>query len=107
MITSLAQTQSGWIEPIEKWINQASSLIEVAECGTLLDKKRASKEIFGSNLRLSASEASGQTVHPWDYLAEFKNSLKNRESFQNCCDLEPRVGVGPTTCGLRYRCSTS
>ena len=42
-----------------------------------------------ANLRLSASEASGQTVHPWDFLQEIKNSLKNRESFQNCCDLEP------------------
>jgi len=28
-------------------------------------------------------------VHPWDFLAEFKNSLKNNENFQNCCDLEP------------------
>ncbi|MCE7898349.1 recombinase family protein [Candidatus Microgenomates bacterium CPR3] len=47
MITSLAQTQSGWIEPMEKWINQASSLIEVAECDDLLRKKVVSKEIFG------------------------------------------------------------
>ncbi len=107
MITSLAQTQSGWIEPMEKWVNQASSLIEVAECGTLLDKKRASKEIFGSNLRLSASEASGTAQHPWDFLQETKNSFINSEIFANCALLEPRQGIEPWTCGLRYRCSTN
>lgn len=93
MITSLAQTQSGWIEPMEKWINQAGSLIEVAECDDLLAKKVVSKEIFGSNLRLSASEASGTAKHPWDFVQETKNSLKNRESFQNRCDLERVRGI--------------
>ena len=88
MITSLAQTQSGWIEPMEKWINQASSLIEVAECDDLLRKKVVSKEIFGSNLRLSASEASGTAQHPWDFLQETKNSFKNSEIFANCALLE-------------------
>jgi len=96
-ITSLAQTQSSWIEPMEKWVGKAESLPTVAECGTLEDIKRASKEIFGSNLRLSASEASGTAQHPWDFLVEFKNSLKNNESFQNCCDLERDTRIEPVS----------
>ena len=96
-ITSLAQTQSGWIEPMEKWINQASSLIEVAECDDLLAKKVISKEIFGSNLRLSGSVASGQTVHPWDFLQETKNSFKNGGDFEICSLLERVTGIGPVS----------
>ena len=96
-ITSLAQTQSGWIEPMEKWVNQAGSLIEVAECGTLLEQKSTSKEIFGSNLRLSASEASGTAQHPWDFLAEFKNSIKNGGDFEKCDFLERVTGIGPVS----------
>ena len=94
-ITSITQMQSGWIEPMEKWINQASSLIEVAECDDLLQKKVVSKEIFGSNLRLSASEASGTAQHPWDFLAEYKNSFKNSEIFANCALLERVRGLEP------------
>jgi len=96
-ITSLAQTQSGWIEPMEKWIGKAESLPTVAECSELEGIKLASKEIFGSNLRLSASAASGQPVHPWDFLAEHKNSLKNNENFQKCAFLERVTGVGPVS----------
>ncbi len=95
MITSLAQTQSGWIEPMEKWINQASSLIEVAECDDLLRKKVVSKEIFGSNLRLSASEASGEPQHPWDFVLSAKTAVKNDENFQQCAFLERVTGIGP------------
>ena len=105
-LITLERTQTGWIEPMSKWIVQAENLPAIAECGTLLDKKRASEEVFGSNLQLSASEASGTAQHPWDFLAETKNSFKNSEIFANCALLEPKVGLEPTTCGLRYRCST-
>ena len=106
-ITSLAQTQSGWIEPMEKWINQASSLIEVAECDDLLRKKVVSCEIFGSNLRLSASEASGQHRDPWQFIVETKNSVKNAENFQQCAILEPTPGIGPETSFLPRMRSTN
>ena len=107
MITSLAQTQSGWIEPMEKWINQASSLIEVAECVDLLRKKVVSCEIFGSNLRLSASEASGTAQHPWDFVLSAKTAMKNDENFLQCAFLEPRRGIGPLTFPLPRECSTN
>ena len=80
---------------MSKWIVQAENLPAIAECGTLLDKKRASEEVFGSNLQLSASEASGQTVQPWDFLQETKNSFKNSEIFVNCALLERVRGIEP------------
>ena len=91
-LLTLERTQTGWIEPMQKWIVQAENLPAIAECGTLLDKKRASKEIFGSDLRLSASEASGQHRDPWQFIVETKNSVKNAENFQQCAILE-RVTV--------------
>ena len=63
-LARMTQTQTGWIGPMEKWINQAENLPVVAECGTLLEQKRAAKEIFGSDLWLSASEASGTAQSP-------------------------------------------
>ena len=40
-------------------------------------------------LQLSASAASGTYRDPWDFVVRAKNSLKNRESFQNCELLVP------------------
>lgn len=88
-LITLERTQTSWIEPMSKWIVQAENLPAIAECDDLLAKKVVSKEIFGSNLRLSASEASGQPVQPWDFLQETKNSFKNSEIFANCALLEP------------------
>ena len=42
-----------------------------------------------ANLRLSASEASGQHRDPWQFIVETKNSVKNAENFQQCAILEP------------------
>ena len=105
-LLTLERTQTGWIEPFSKCIDQAENLPAVAECGTLLEQKSAAKLLFGSNLQLSASEASGTAQSPWDFLQETKNSFKNSEIFADCAILEPKVGLEPTTCGLRYRCST-
>ena len=92
---------------MEKWINKASSLPTITECDDLLAKKIIAKEIFESNLRLSASEASGTAQHPWDFLAETKNSFKNSEIFANCALLEPREGIEPSTSFLpRKRSAT-
>ena len=88
-LLTLERTQTGWIEPFSKWIDQAENLPVVAECGSLLEQKSAAKLLFGSNLQLSASEASGQYRDPWDFVVRAKNSLKNSESFQNCELLVP------------------
>ena len=88
-LITLERTQTGWVEPMAKWINKASSLPTLAECDDLLAKKIIAKEIFGSNLQLSASEASGQYSDPWDFVMRAKNSCKHLENLQLCGDWVP------------------
>ena len=87
-LITLERTQTGWVEPFSAWINQATSLIETAECGGLTGIKSTSVEVFGSNLLLSASEASGEPQHPWDFVLSAKNSIKNGGDFEKCDLLE-------------------
>ena len=96
-LITLERTQTGWIEPMSKWIVQAENLPAIAECDDLLRKKVVSKEIFGSNLRLSASEVSGTAQSPWDFIGETKNSIKNGENFEICSLLERVTGIGPVS----------
>lgn len=60
------QKRTGWIEPMREWIKEAVNLPKIARESNLLPKKVATKEIFGSNLRLSARKV---------ILGEFKNDL--------------------------------
>ena len=80
---------------MSKWIVQAENLPAIAECDNLLAKKVVSKEIFGSNLRLSASVASGTAQHPWDFVLSAKTAVKNAENFQQCDLLERVRGLEP------------
>ena len=41
-----------------------------------------------ANLRLSASEASGEPEHPWDFVLSAKNSFKNGGDFEKSGKLE-------------------
>ena len=94
-LITLEQTQTGWVEPMSKWINKASSLPTIAECDDLLAKKIIAKEIFGSNLQLSASEASGTYNEPWDFVVRAKNSCKHLENLQLCGDWVRLAGIEP------------
>ena len=96
-LITLERTQIGWIEPFSAWLNQATSLIETAECGGLKGIKSASVEVYGSNLLLSASEASGEPQHPWDFVLSAKNSIKNGGDFEKCDLLERVTGIGPVS----------
>ncbi len=51
---ALETSRIGWLEPMREWIQVAENLPEIVRDGTLLKKKVAAKEIFGSNLRLRA-----------------------------------------------------
>src|SRR3989344_5023225 len=55
--TNLEQKRTGWIEPMQEWIKEASSLPKIARESNLFAKKVAAKEIFGSNLVLANREA--------------------------------------------------
>ena len=54
---TLEQKQTGWVEPMRKWIKQAENLPKIARDSNLFGKKVAAKEIFGSNLLLAGKEA--------------------------------------------------
>jgi hypothetical protein len=47
------KTQTDWIEPMEKWINYATTLQKIARAPELIPKKVAAEKVFGSNLTLS------------------------------------------------------
>jgi DNA invertase Pin-like site-specific DNA recombinase len=53
---TLETSRIGWLEPMREWIQVAENLSEIVRDGTLLKKKVAAKEIFGSNLCLRARE---------------------------------------------------
>ena len=95
-LITLEQTQTGWIEPMSKWIIKAENLPKIAECDDLLSKKVVSKEIFGSNLLLFGQTISGEPNLPWNLVLNAKNSVKNGENFDECAILERVEGIGPS-----------
>jgi len=56
-IIEIEQKQNDWLEPMRNWINYAQALSKIARDSNLLEKKAATKEIFGSNLFLASREA--------------------------------------------------
>ena len=54
--TKLEQKQSGWLGPMQNWIQQAQNLSTIAREDNLFEKKVVAKEIFGSNLSLSQKQ---------------------------------------------------
>ncbi len=53
----LTLANTGWLEPFKEWINEASSLYNLAKGQDLLAKKTQLRKIFGSNLILSTKKA--------------------------------------------------
>ena len=49
----LRREQLAWVEPMQKWIEQAQNMENIAQSKNLFEKKVAAKEIFGSNLLLT------------------------------------------------------
>ena len=86
-LARMTQTQTGWIEPFSAWLDKAGALSKISECSGLSEIKSASEEVFGSNLLLSASEASEEPQHPWDFIVETKNSARNSEISEKCAIL--------------------
>ena len=66
--TNLEQKRTGWVEPMENWIKEAENLPKIARENNLFAKKVAAKEIFGSNLILSARFARATPQKPWRFL---------------------------------------
>ena len=51
-IISLPQKQTGWLEPMRKWIGEAETLGKIASDTDLFEKKVVAEKVFGSNLLL-------------------------------------------------------
>ena len=89
--STLEQKQTGWIEPMQQWINQAENLPQIARDHDLVAKKVMAKEIFGSNLLLShrrifQNESKSLAFPPsnqWAALcAALQSAPENRKSFE-------------------------
>ena len=52
-MSRLGREQLAWVEPMQKWIEQAQNMENIAQDHNLFAKKVAAKEIFGSNLLLT------------------------------------------------------
>ena len=50
---------------MRNWINYAQNIEKIARDSSLLEKKAAAKEIFGSNLRLASRALAGEPQNQW------------------------------------------
>src|SRR3989344_3551942 len=73
-ILRLERNAAVWLEPMRKWINEASMLEEVAKSKDLPSKKISLQKIFGSNLTLHAREARGVPANHWFSLSRAKEN---------------------------------
>ena len=64
----LGREQLAWVEPMQKWIEQAQNMENIAQSKNLFEKKVAAKEIFGSNLLLTQKNVAVLT--PENVVAE-------------------------------------
>ena len=73
-ISRLSQGRADWLEPFQKWILTARNAGEIANSGSLQEKRVLAKEVFGSNLFLDCKKARGSCVKPWSLLVENSSS---------------------------------
>ena len=74
----LERNATVWLEPMRKWINDASMLDEIAKSEDLPSKKIPLQKIFGSNLTLHAREARGTPKPHWfSLVGDKENPPKN------------------------------
>jgi len=93
-ITRIEQKQNDWLEPMTKWLNYAQNLVKIAKNDSLLEKKAAAKEIFGSNLRLASREAAGNPIFPY---AAAQSAAATAGQKDESLILERETGFEPVT----------
>ncbi len=92
-ILRLERNAAVWLEPMQKWIKDASSVDEAAHSYDLPSKKSTLQKIFGSNLTLHAREARGMPKSPWHAVAA-ATAFKSETDLVST--LVPGVGLEPT-----------
>ena len=86
-ILRLERNAAAWLEPMRKWINEASMLDEIAKSKSLSSKKSSLQKIFGSNLTLHAREARGVAQNQWFSLAAAKENHSESNLVSNLVTL--------------------
>ena len=79
-----------WLEPYRNWIQTAKNMGKIAVSGSLIEKKAAAAQVFGSNLYLDSKKARGSASKPWSLLME--------KPFYG--GMVPSSGIEPLTSGL-------
>ncbi len=69
-ITNALQKQKQWLEPMGKWITEATGMEKIALDSNLLNKKVAAKKVFGSNLLLQNKMVSASAPNFPNFRAE-------------------------------------
>lgn len=64
-IIHMEQTHNNWLEPMKKWIQEASETGKIARGNDLFAKKELALKIFGSNLTLKNKRTYGNALNPW------------------------------------------
>ena len=93
-IIRIEQKQNDWLEPMEKWINYAQNLSKIAKDSNLLEKKVATKEIFGSNLCLASRALRGEPVFPYKAAQSAAETASQKDE---SLILERVMGIEPTS----------
>ena len=122
-ISKNQQKQKRWLEPMQKWINDAQNMEKIALDSDLFKKKVVAKEIFGSNLLLGEKQVRASAPNSDSFLADSPaDSLLNSGQTQwdalrashilasskpFCLIVEPPLGIEPRTPTLRKSCSTN
>ena len=110
-IINLEQKRTGWLEPMQEWIKEASSLPKIAQEGNLFTKKVAYRTLFGSNLVLHNREAavrppSGEDSPPQNQWAALRAAHELVLKKPSCFVVVRPAGIEPATFSLKGSCST-
>ena len=94
----LEQKQNDWLEPMENWIKEASSLPKIARESNLFAKKVAAEQVFGSNLVLANREArfcapSGEDLSGENAWAVLHTASEMDGKFEKSLILERGTGI--------------
>ena len=65
---ALLTGRADWLEPFTEWINTAKNAGEIAERGSLQEKRVLAQKMFGLKLILDYKKARGSCVKPWSLL---------------------------------------
>ena len=91
-IARLEANATAWLQPLRNWITEAQSLNKIATSGHSDAQKSSLQKIFGSNLTLTAREARGIAISPWDFIRGVKEKASGGDQ---CSIVVTLPGIEP------------